>query len=210
MQSSPWGRRYPPPTKLIISTWSPALTIVSSYLARGTIWWLISTATRVRRMFRRSSRAVSGRSASCGYGSPLSVIEVAMESSIFEPLPWCGEAARAQPQKSRRRLPYAGITRIRFKGFSRRISVHITHTPSPIGLYDQAGEVVKNARVARGLRRRRFGAGDLPDSTRDRDRNESGVRAVGVAETDGRRLRADHGAPRRELHRDRAGAGVGR
>jgi len=78
----------------------------------------------------------------------LSVIEVAMESDIFEPLPSYWEAARAQPQRLRCRLPYAGITRIRFEGFflPQEISVRIMHTPGPIRLYDQAREVVKNAR----------------------------------------------------------------
>jgi hypothetical protein len=43
----------------------------------------------------------------------------------------------------RRWLPYAGMTRIRFEGFSRRSSQCVKHTPSRFSLYDYGRGVSK-------------------------------------------------------------------
>jgi hypothetical protein len=47
-------------------------------------------------------------------------------------------------------LPYAGITRIRFEGFSREFSV-LAHTPSRFELYHRLARAVKTVRDACGL-----------------------------------------------------------
>jgi hypothetical protein len=42
-------------------------------------------------------------------------------------------------------LPYAGITRIRFKGFSCEFSVRDAHTPSQNCLYQSSATIAKTA-----------------------------------------------------------------
>src|ERR1019366_9093054 len=100
-------------------------------------------------MLRRSSRAVRAVSPSRGYGSPLSVIEVAMESDIFEPLPSYWEAARAQPRRLRCRLPYPGITRIRFEGFPQELIAERT-PPAQCDYTIKLARLSKNAHARAG------------------------------------------------------------
>src|SRR5271170_2742609 len=86
-----------------------------------------------------------------------------MESGIIEPLPRCGETAQAQPRTLRRWLPYAGMTRIRFKGFSRRSSQCKAHPQPDLTIRRRPGGV-KNpvAAAVDGGRVIRLGCASTP------------------------------------------------
>src|SRR6267142_1223928 len=91
-----------------ISTLSPSDSVTAAYVALGVISRLTATAVYSRLTLSRVSRPSTVSPGSTSTGLPLTLIVT--DTNGRSPLLGCGR------QSVRRRVPFAGITRIRFEG----------------------------------------------------------------------------------------------